>query len=136
MCTINENHMYDSWDMEHNRQNFSHFRPLFAILSPKQPAKNDKKAWRYYHFAHVYQKLKSWCMFSEIWSVTDRSFLVLNHFLPFNILKKWKKCLETSSFYTRVPKIMITFYAVPKMWCMTDVIVIFHFKLYFALLPP
>ena len=52
------------------------------------------------------------------------------------ILKKWKKCLEISSFYISVPKIMIICNTVPEIWCMTDVIVIFHFGLFFALLPP
>ena len=51
------------------------------------------------------------------------------------ILKKWKKHLEISSFYTSVPKIMIICYIVPEIWCMTDVIVIFHFGIFFALLP-
>ena len=43
------------------------------------------------------------------------------------ILKKWKKkSLEISSFYNSVPKIMIILcYTVPKIWCMTNVI-IFH----------
>ena len=31
---------------------------------------------------------------------------------------------------------MITCYTVPEIWHMTDVIVIFHFRLFFALLPP
>ena len=39
-----------------------------------------------------------------------------------------------SSFYTSVPKIMIICYTVPQI-CVTDVIVIFHFGLFFALLP-
>ena len=51
------------------------------------------------------------------------------------ILKKFSKDLEISSFYTSVPKIMIICYTVPKIWVMTDVI-IFHFELFFALLPP
>ena len=51
------------------------------------------------------------------------------------ILKKWKKHLEILSFYTSVPKIMIICYTVPEIWCMTDAIVIFHFRLFFALLP-
>ena len=51
------------------------------------------------------------------------------------ISKKWKKHLEISSFYTSVPKIMIICYTVPEIWHMTDVIVIFHFGLFFALLP-
>ena len=49
------------------------------------------------------------------------------------ILENWKNCLEISSFYTSVPKIMIICYTVPVIWCITDVIVIFHFGLFFAL---
>ena len=46
-----------------------------------------------------------------------------------------KKPLEISSFYTSVPKVMTICYTVPKIWCMMDVIFIFHFGLFFALLP-
>ena len=52
------------------------------------------------------------------------------------ISKKWKKHLEISSFYTSVLKIMIICYNVLEIWCMTVVIVIFHFGLFFAFLPP
>ena len=52
------------------------------------------------------------------------------------ISKKWKKHQEIWSFYTTVPKIMIIGYTVPEMWHVTDVIVIFHFGLFFALLSP
>ena len=46
------------------------------------------------------------------------------------------KSLEISSFYTSVQKIMIICYTVPEIWHLTDVIVSFHFGLFFALLPP
>ena len=46
------------------------------------------------------------------------------------------KTLEIWSFYTSVPKIMIICYTVPEIWHLTDVIVIFHFGLFFVLLPP
>ena len=67
-----------------------------------------------------------------------------SNFLPFSTtnnsknqdFEKWKKCLEISSFYTSVPKIMILCHTVPEIWHVTDVICIFHFKLFFALLPP
>ena len=52
------------------------------------------------------------------------------------ILKNGKKHLEISSFYTSVPKIMIICCTVPEIWRVADVIVIFHFVPYFALLPP
>ena len=38
ISTINKNHMmYDSWDMEHNRQNFFSFWTFFALLQPPPP---------------------------------------------------------------------------------------------------
>ena len=38
-------------------------------------------------------------------------------------------------FYTSVPKIMIICYTVHEIWALTDVIVIFHFGLFFAFIP-
>ena len=50
--------------------------------------------------------------------------------------KNEKKPLKISSFCTSVPKIMIMRYTVPEIWCVTNVVVIFDFGLFFALLPP
>ena len=50
------------------------------------------------------------------------------------ISKKWKKYLEIL-FYTTVLKIMIRCHLVPEIWHLTDVIVTFHFRFFFALLP-
>ena len=36
------------------------------------------------------------------------------------ILKKWTKHRQMSSFYTCVPKIMVTWYTVPEIWCVID----------------
>ena len=46
--------------------------------------------------------------------------------------------LDISSFYASVPKIMIMiiYYTLPQMWGVADVIIIFHFGQFFALLPP
>ena len=49
--------------------------------------------------------------------------------------QKKRKHMEMSSFYTSAPKIMIIWYAVPEIWHVMYVI-IFHFGLSFALLPP
>ena len=80
---------------------------------------------------------------SWMWSMTDRIFC---HFGPFfallphknpknhNFEKLKKKCLEISSFYNSLPKIMIICYTV-EIWCVIDVF-IFHFGSFFALLPP
>ena len=50
MSTINQNHMmYDSWDIERDRQNFYHFGPFFALLPlpatplPTNPLKGTVK---------------------------------------------------------------------------------------------
>ena len=65
----------------------------------------------------------------------------MSHFCPLptiaqkmKILKKWRNPLEISSFYTSAPKVMIICYTVPKIWCGRDV-TIFHFRLFFLLLP-
>ena len=52
------------------------------------------------------------------------------------ISKKGKETLEISSFYTSAPKIMTIGYNVPEIWHVMDVIAIFHFGLYFSILPP
>ena len=50
--------------------------------------------------------------------------------------KKKKKSLDISLFYTNVQKLIIICFTVPEIWCVADVIAIFHFGLFFALLPP
>ena len=50
-------------------------------------------------------------------------------------IKKRKKYLEISSFYIKVPKIMIISYTVPEIWHVTDII-IFHFGLIFSPFSP
>ena len=66
-----------------------------------------------------------WAIFSPFTSLTAWKI---------KIFKKWKIHQEISSFYNSAPKIMIIYYIVPETWCVTDVIVIFHFGLFFA--PP
>ena len=65
----------------------------------------------------------------------------MGYFLPFHpvtaqkmiLSKKWKESVKIW-FYTIVPKIMIICYTAPEIWYMTDVIVTFHFRLFFAFL--
>ena len=129
---------------------FCNFEPFFALLPPQQPENQN------------FEKMKTTLgdiIILLICTITDnhtmygswdnkrdgQNFLsfwtVFWTFTPLTtrkikILKNWKKHLEISSFYTSVPKIMIICYTVPEIWCMTDVIVIFHFGLFFPLLPP
>ena len=80
------------------------------------------------------------------WDITCNRqilFVILGYFLSFypltaqkmKISKKWKH-LETSSFYTSVPKLLIISYTVLEILCVTHVIVVFHFGQFFALLHP
>ena len=90
-CTINDNNIiYDSWDMKHNRQNFLSF----------------------------------WAIFCPFTLLTSQKI---------KILKRWKNHREILSFYTSVPKNHDHIcYTVPEIWCVMDVIVIFHFGLFFC----
>ena len=156
MSTINENHMmYDSWDMEHDRQDFflilDHFLPFYTPYPIWQPRKskfwkNENSTWRYHHFTQVYHKWQSYDIWLLRYDVHQTKFFchlgTFFSFLPpltawkMKNSKKWKKCHDISSFYTIAPKIMIICYIVPDIWQVTDVIVIFDFGLFFALLPP
>ena len=126
-----------------------HFIHLFFALLPLWEPKNSKflknenNTWRYHHFAIVYQKSWSYTIQRyDTWWL--QLFFILGHFLPFysltawkiKIKKKWNKNLEISSFYTSAPKRIFICYTVPEIWHMTDVVNIFHFRLFFALLPP
>ena len=137
-----------------NRQVFLSFWGIFCPFTPlakieKNWNQNLKKLrkhiWRY-HFTHVHHKWQSYDVWFLRYGVQQtKFFVILDHFFfPFyplttwkiKILKKWKKTLEISPFYTNVPKILIIDYTVPEIQCMADVIFIFHFGLFFALLPP
>ena len=151
--TKNHDHMlYCSWDMVHDRCNCFHFGLFFCPFTPQQPEKS--KFWKneknpgYIIILYMctlndnHMMYGFWDMKHGVWQT--EFFVILNHFLPFYLPKnlknqnfeKLKKLLELLSFYTSAPKIMIICYTVPEIWQMTDVIVIFHFGLFFALLAP
>ena len=113
MCTKNYNHMmYGSLDMEWD--SFLSFWTIFCTFTPltlenQNFEKIIKKAWRHYHLTQVYHKWQSWCIVTEIWSVTHRIFChfqtkipknqnLKNHKLKNKIFKDWKKCQQISSF--------------------------------------
>ena len=52
------------------------------------------------------------------------------------IIENEKIYIYISLFYTFVLEIMLICYTVPQILCVTDVIVVFHFGLFLALLPP
>ena len=154
--TINDNHMiYVSWDMKHDGQNFfvilDHFFPFYPLTTRKfkiwKKLKNWKKIAKDIIILHKCTKNHHHMLYCSWDMVCDRCsyyFLFWAIICPFTpltaqkikIFKKWKKTLEISSFYNSVTKIMIMCYTVPEIWCVTDVIFIFHFGLFIALLPP
>ena len=136
MCNINDNHMmYGSRDMERDRQNHLSFWTIVYRhnITKNQILKNWKNAWRYHYFTQVHQNHDH--MLYSSWDMTPNGckcyFSFWATFCPFTslttwkikIFKKWSKLLEISSFYNSVPKIMITCYTVPEIWCVTDVII-------------
>ena len=153
-CTKNHHHMlYCSFDMACNGCNcyFLHFWAIFCPFTSLTPRKiKIKKKWKkslqISSFYNSVPKIMIICYtVPEIWCVTCNYFsfwTICCPFTPFNSpknqneKKKWKKHLEISSFYASVPKIMIICYTVLEIWCITDKIVLFHFGLFFALLPP
>ena len=94
LCTKNLNDMiYSFWDKECDRLKMvilGHFQPFNPHKNKKKSKlkkKKEKNCWRYLHFPPVYQKSRSWCTVSMIWSTTDRIFFHSGPFftlLPYN----------------------------------------------------
>ena len=123
------------------------WRTVFALLTPYRPKKSkfskSGKNIRRYHFTKIndiYMMYGS----SDMECTGQNVLLFWTIFCPFDslttekikILKKWKKSLEISSSYISVQKLMIRWCTVPEIWCITDVIVISHFGLFFVVLTP
>ena len=130
--------VYSYSDMEClHRHNFLPFQVIFCFFAPLLTPKFGKFIKKHLDILSFYTCVPLikiiWCMVPEIWSSTDAIFLPSwAIFCPFTPLTPWKmklskmkKVLEISSFYASVLKIMIICYTVPKIWRMTDIIVIF-----------
>ena len=106
MCTKNHNHMmYNSWDMEWDRQNFLSFWAIFCPFTPltiykikifkKSKKKKKKNSWRNYWFTQEYHEWQSyhiwflWYNFLSFWTI----FCPLTPLttLKIKIFKKLKK---------------------------------------------
>ena len=126
-----EDHMmYGSWDMVCNGHNFCHYGPFFCHYTPlmtriiKILIKWKKHLEMVLFYICVPSIMIIWCMVPEIRSATDRIFCNFGLFfalLPPNDsesqnYEKMKKSLDIPSFYTCVPKIMITWCTVPETW--------------------
>ena len=107
ISTKNHNHMmYSCWDSEWDRQNSL---SLWAIFCPFTWDMVRDRCNCYSSF---------WAIFCPFTPLTTQKIKIL-------ILIKWRKCLETSSFYICVPKIMIRWCTVPEIWYVKDVILYF-----------
>ena len=108
--------MHGSWDMEYSRQIFLSFWVIFCPFTPLIPWKNKimkkwKCNWRCYHFTLVHHKWQLHYVWFLRYGARQSLLSFLTIFCPFTllttqkfkILKKWKKSLKISSFYTCVP---------------------------------
>ena len=138
-----------------------HFGLFFALLCPNSQKNENLKKWKKcLEISSFYRSVpkimiiwykKNTCRYNyqnlddtiyNTWDMEQNilKLVILDHFLPFYPTKppknqnfeKWKNLLEISSFYRSVPKIMIIWYTVPEIWHVTDVLVTFHFGLFFS----
>ena len=131
---------------------FCPFTPLTARKTKiskkwKKIKKKKKKQLKKSSFYTSVPKLMIICYnVPEIWCMTDviaifSFWAIFRPFYPPNsppkkLQKTWKKKhLEISLFYGSVPKTMIMCYTILEIWHVMDVIVVFHFGQFFALLP-
>ena len=105
------------------------FYPLMDPENQNFEKMKKKITYRYYHFTNVYHKWQSYDTWFFRYGVQQTKLFVI--FGPLFL----KKLLEISQFYICVLKIKIRCYTVPEIWCVTDVIDISHFGLFFAFLP-
>ena len=142
---------YDIWFLRyemHQIECFCHLGP-FLTFYPSNSLKNEnfkkmKKTSGDIIILHKYTKNHDmlYCSWDMVCDGCNCYFSFWAIFCPFTpltaqklkISKKSEKLQEISSFYTSVPKIRIIYYTVPDIWLVTDVILTFHFGLFFALL--
>ena len=81
---------YSSWDMElHRQDSFLSFRAIFCPFTPLTTWKiKTLRQWKKHldmssFYTYVPKITIIWCMLPEIWSTTDKFFVILGHFLPF-----------------------------------------------------
>ena len=111
-CNITDNHMiYGSWDMEHDGQFFCNFGLFFCPFTLHSPLLTTRKnQFLYFYPLNNPKKSKFWKNEKSNWG-----------------------CYHFTHVYKKNMTICFT---VPKIRHIMDAIVIFHFVLFFALLPP
>ena len=133
LCTTNDNH--DVWFLIYQARQtefFCHFELFLALLPPNNPENQHfekmKKAQGDIIILHKCT-INGNHLIYDSWGINCNRQIFLSSLAiscPFTI----------SSFYTSVTKTIIIDYTLPETWDITDEIVIFHFGLFLALLPP
>ena len=143
---------------------FYHLEQFFAILPPPPPTpphtpppltarkmKISKKWKQHLAISSFYTSAPKLMIIGytvlEMWHGTDMIVVfILGNFLPFyppppntqkneNFKKIKKNPRDIIILHKSIPKLMNICYTVPEICCVMDIIVIFHFGLFFPLLP-
>ena len=123
------------------------FVPFSSLIVKKiKTIKNEENTWRYQDFTQVYHKSNHTIDDSFDMKRDRQNFLSFwDIFCPFTplatlrikVLKKWKKTTGDIIILHKCTKnYHQMLYNVPKIWRVTDVIFIFHFGLFYPILPP
>ena len=125
------------------------FVPFSPLIAKKiKTIKNKENTWRYQDFTQVYHKSNH--MIDDSFDMKrnrQKFFVILGHFLPFypnknpknQSFEKMKKNYWRYHHFTQVHQKLYNvpmLYNVPEIWRLTDVIFIFHFGLFYPILPP
>ena len=139
--------MHGFWCIKHDRQDFLSFWAIFCPFTPLtiqkiKILKKWKKLLEILSFTQVHHKWQSYDIWFLRYQLQQTDFFVIfGHVLPLTaqkmkILWNWKKALgDIIILHKSVSKIIIIGYTVPEL-CVPDVIVAFHFELFFTLSPP
>ena len=132
--------LYCFWDMARDRCNFYFsFLSIFCPFTPLQP-----KNWKFQKnentpgdniVLHKCTKNHDQMLYCS-WDMVHDWYNCYFSFRVIPPLTHTHTHTHTHNFKKMKTKTSGRCYTVPEIWCMTDVIAIFHFGLFFALLPP
>ena len=160
-CNINDHDtIYGSWDINCDRKIFLSSWAIFCHFTPPhtppppltaRKMKISKKWKQHLVISSFYTSAPKLMIIGytvlEMWHGTDMIIVfILGNFLPFyppppntqkneNFKKIKKNPRDIIILHKSIPKLMNICYTVPEICCVMEIIVIFHFGLFFPLLP-